>query len=162
MDGVSAAASVIAVIQLLRQLFDTCQTYFLAVTEARKDIQRLQNEVASLKDVLISVSKLADTPGSGPLSILSLLNQADGPIQQCQKDLLELTKRLDSGDTRNPMRKFGLRAMKWPLSHNDIDTALARIGRHKTTFNLALTADHMYVDLFSCRLLIRGAISLYL
>jgi hypothetical protein len=148
MDGLSSIASVIAVVQISGQLFDICRAYFMAVKEARKDIQRLQNEVSSLQDVLINVSDLADVPGPGALSILTILNQPDGLLQQCQKELMELTRRLDSEYNKNPMRKFGLRALKWPLSSKDIDTALETIRRHKATFNLALTADFTYVSLF--------------
>jgi hypothetical protein len=41
MDGLSAAASVIAVLQISAQLFDLCRTYYLNVKDARKDTQRL-------------------------------------------------------------------------------------------------------------------------
>jgi len=141
MDDLSAVASVIAVVQISSQVFDLCRTYYLEVKEARKDIQRLRDEVTLLQDVLASVADLADAPGPAKLSILSLLNQPNGPVQQCRTDLLRLAAELDSGQGNDRMRKIGLRALKWPFSSKDTDKAITAIGRHKATFHLALTAD---------------------
>jgi hypothetical protein len=143
MDGLSAAASVIAVVQISAQVFDLCRTYYLEVKEARKDIQRLRDEVTSLQDVLTNVADLADDPGSAKLSILNLLNQQDGPVQQCQRDLVGIVVKLETGQGKNKMKQFGLRALKWPFSSKDVEKLLTTVGRHKATFNLALTADHV-------------------
>jgi hypothetical protein len=141
MAGIGEAASVIAVVQISTQVFDLCRTYYLEVKEARKDIQRLRDEVTSLQDVLTNVADLAEDPGSAKLSILGLLNQQDGPVQQCQKDLLGLVAKLETGQGKDKMKQFGLRALKWPLSSKDVDKVLTTIGRQKATFNLALTGD---------------------
>jgi hypothetical protein len=143
MDGLSAAASVIAVVQISGQVFDLCRTYYLEVKEARKDIQLLRDEVTSLQDVMTNVADLAEDPGPAKLSILSLLNQHDGPVKQCQKDLTGLVAKLEPGQGKNKMKQFGSRALKWPLSSKDVEKLLTTIGRHKATFNLALTADHV-------------------
>jgi hypothetical protein len=81
MAGVGEAASIIVVVQISAQVFDLCRTYYLEVKEAGKDIQRLRDEVTSLQDVLTNVANLAEDPSSAKLSILSLLNQQDGPVQ---------------------------------------------------------------------------------
>jgi hypothetical protein len=144
MDGLSAAASVIAVVQVSRQVFDLCRTYYSEVKDARTDIQRLCDEVMSLQNVLTSVTHLA----SAKLPILDLLNQPDGPVQQCLTELIALAAKLNSGQGKDKMRQFGLRALKWPFSSKDVDKAITAIGRHKTTFTLALTADQTYVELY--------------
>jgi ankyrin repeat domain-containing protein 50 len=143
MDGISAAASAIAVVQISMQAFDLCRIYYLEAKEARDDIQRLRDEVTSLQDVLTNVADLAEDPSSAELLILNQLNQQDGPVQQCQRDLLGLVAKLETGRGKNPMKQFGLRALKWPFSNKDIEKLLMTIGRHKATFNLALTADHV-------------------
>ncbi|KAH0533900.1 hypothetical protein FGG08_007482, partial [Glutinoglossum americanum] len=142
MDGLSAAAGVIAVVQISGQVFDLCRTYYLEVKDARKDIKRLRDEVTSLQDVLANVADLADAPGSAKLSILGLLNRPDGPVQQCQTDLIGLVEKLEPWQGKDKMKQFGLRALKWPFSSKDVDKAITAIGRYKATFNLALTADH--------------------
>ena len=48
MDPLSATASIIAVIHVSSQVFNLCQKYYTGVKDARKDIQRLRNEVISL------------------------------------------------------------------------------------------------------------------
>ncbi|KAI9853595.1 MAG: hypothetical protein M1813_002050 [Trichoglossum hirsutum] len=161
MDGLSAAAGVIAVIQISGRVFDLCRTYYLEVKEARKDIQRLRDEVTSLQDVLASVKDLADAPGSTKLPILVLLNKPDGPVQQCTTELEGLTAKLELKQGKDRMKQFGLRALKWPFSSRDIDKVIKNIGRHKATFNLALTADQTYVELFFYRLSLYREARLY-
>ena len=105
MDGLSAAASVIAVIQISGHVFDLCRTYYFEVRNARKDIQRLRDEVTSLQDVLTNVADLPDSPGSAKLSILGL-NQSDGPLQQCRTELTELATKLEAGQGKDKMKQF--------------------------------------------------------
>jgi hypothetical protein len=141
MDGVSAAASVVAIIQISGQVFALCQSYYSGVKSAREDIGRLRDEVTSLQDVLTNIKDLADAPGSAKLSILDLLNQPDGLIQQCATELKELKTKLDLGQGKDHMKQFGLRALRWPFNRKDVDKTISVIGRQKEIFNLALTAD---------------------
>jgi len=143
MDGLSGAASVIAVIDISAKIFKLCQTYVSAVKEARKDIQRLRDGVTSLHDVIIEVRDLAEDPSSSRRLVFSHLNQYDGPVQQCERDLRRLVAQLELGDGENKMRQFGLRALKWPFSSKDIDKRLQVINDHKATFTLALTSDNL-------------------
>jgi ankyrin repeat domain-containing protein 50 len=137
MDGLGAAASVIAVIQISGKIFDLCWTYYSEVKDARKDIRRLRDEVKSLQDVLTNVAELADAPGSAKLSILRL-NQPDGSIQQCRTELIELARKLETKQGKDKMR-----ALKWPFRSKDVDKAIADIERSKATFSLALAVDQM-------------------
>lgn len=140
MDGVSAAASVIAVAQIAWQVLDQCQTYYKEVKGARKDILHLQNEVALLGDILETLSD--DTDPANPSS-MALLIKEDGPLQQCREALQDLNSKLKPGEGENKMRQFGVRALKWPFSSKDVEKLLKVIIRHKDTFNLALTGDNM-------------------
>src|SRR4051812_11175285 len=124
MDGLSAAASVIAVIQISGGFFDLCRTYYLEARDARKDIKRLRDEVTTLQDVLTSVADLAEAPGSAKLLILGLLNQPDGPLQQCGTELEVLATKLEICQGKDKMKQFGLRALKWPFSRKDTDKAI--------------------------------------
>ncbi len=141
MDGVSVAASFVALIQVSGSVFDLCRKYYSEVKEARKEIQRLRDEIFPLQDILTNVADLAEASNPTQLSILDRLNQADGPVQQCQAQLTGLAARLDPGEGGNRMRQFGLRALKWPFSKKDVDNIVAAIERYKVTFNLALTAS---------------------
>lgn len=149
MDGLSAATTIIAVIQVSVQVYDVCRTYYMEVRDARKDIQSLRDEVMSLQDVLINLRDLAEDSVSADLSSLTLVSQENGPLQQCQRDLEELVAKLNPGQGKNTMRQYGLRALKWPFTSKDVDKVLVTIGRHKATFNLVLAADNVYGSRYS-------------
>jgi len=140
MDGLSAVASVIAVIQISAQVFDLCRTYYLNVKDARKDIQRLRNEVNSLQDILVNVADLANETQSPLLQTLGLINQRDGPLAQCRLELTALLAKLDPGEGTSKV-KLALRSLKWPLHSKEIDLVLLAIGRYKSSFALALSTD---------------------
>jgi hypothetical protein len=143
MDPLSAAASVIAVIQISGTVFDLCRSYYTAVKDARKDIMRLQNELRGLETVLASVADLADADDSERLSTLQMLIKPDGPLWQCREDLEGLLETLHIGEGEDRMKRFGVRALKWPFRNKDIDKVVGVIERHKSLFDLALTADQM-------------------
>ncbi|KAL5328216.1 hypothetical protein ACEPPN_001712 [Leptodophora sp. 'Broadleaf-Isolate-01'] len=142
MEVVGGAASVITVIDISAKIFELCQTYVSAVKEARKDIQRLRDGVTSLQDVLTDVRDLAEDSSLSGRSVFSRLNQYDGPVQQCERDLRRLVAQLELGEGESKMRQFGLRALKWPFSSKDIDKRLQIINDYKATFTLALTSDN--------------------
>jgi hypothetical protein len=143
MDPLSSAASVIAVLQISGQVFSLCREYYMAVKDARKDIQRLRDEVTSLEVVLTNVWELAEDPGSGKVSALGLLSQQDGPMQQCKKYLKELVEKLEHNQGDGNMKRSGVRALKWPFSSKECEKILTTLGRHRAIFNLALTADNV-------------------
>jgi ankyrin repeat domain-containing protein 50 len=141
MDGLSVAASVIAVIQISSQILDLCRTYYINVKDARRNIERVRTEITSLQDVLTNVIDLTGDPNSSSLRTLNILNQEDGLIQQCQLELADLAAKLEPREDKSRMRQFGLRALKWPLTTQEVDKLLVTIGRHKASLTLALTTD---------------------
>ena len=85
MAGIGEAASVISVVQLSAQVYSACREYYLGVKNARKDIERLSNEILALKDVLESVDGLACNSTGTRLSTLEILRKRDGPTDRCEK-----------------------------------------------------------------------------
>jgi hypothetical protein len=148
MDGISAAASIITLVQISAQIINLCRTYYSQVRDASTDIQRLREEITSLQNVLTKVADLANAPDSAELSTLGLLNQPDGPAQQCLTELIALAAKLNPGQGKDTMKQFGLRALKWPFSSKEVGRAVTAIGRHRATFNLALAADQMQAEPF--------------
>lgn len=136
MDPVSAAASIIAIIQISAKLVALCRICFSEVKEAKRDIQQLRNEVITLDNILVNLRDLVDTADGSKLSIL------DTSLKQCQSSLEELVKKLEKSEGNdNTMKKFGWRALKWPFNSNNVKKAIETIERHKNMFNLALTVD---------------------
>jgi ankyrin repeat domain-containing protein 50 len=100
MDGLSAAANNIAVIQISNLIFDLCRTYYINVKNARKDIKRLQNEPIALQDVLVCLVDLADDLSAASLQTLKLLDQEGGPVKQCKSELEALAAMIDFGEEK--------------------------------------------------------------
>lgn len=148
MSGIGEAASVIAVIGLAEKVIKHSREYYREVKDARKDIQRLRDEVTTLQDVLTNIADLADSSDPADLSTLHLVHGKDGLLQQSRTCLENLVSRLDPGHGKTLMKPFGMRALKWPLSSKDIQKYVAAIHEERMTFNLALTGDQMYVIRF--------------
>lgn len=60
MDGLSAAASVFAVLDISAKIIGACRKYFLEVKSGKEDIIRLRNEVMSLQDVLNKIGDMSE------------------------------------------------------------------------------------------------------
>jgi chromosome segregation ATPase len=149
MDGISAAASVIAVIQLTGSIMKIREDYIKEVKDARKDIVSLQKEVAALREVLERLSDLSRGLQSTMLSTSQAL--ADGTTG-CLSVLQELEEKIYPGRGKKAMSKVGLRALKWPLRRTEVERVMKDLERYKTTFTLSLQAENTYVpELFNYR-----------
>ncbi|KAJ5216310.1 uncharacterized protein N7498_002717 [Penicillium cinerascens] len=138
MDGVSNAASIIAVIQLAGTVLTTCVTYFNEVKDAKNDIHRLHLEVASLTGLLNKVSELLHSPDGTDLSASKMMVDS---MNECFSTLTALDKRIDPGNRHKIMTKWGIRALKWPLKKDELRKTVEDIERCKTALNLALQVD---------------------
>lgn len=138
MDGLSGAASVIAVIDISAKVASLCFQYSVAVKDAKDDITRLQQKVEGVTGVLRKVKQLLDGLGKARLPTTDALAVA---LEQCLKDLQEIKANLEPGKTRKAMTRVGLRALKWPFTSKGVEKMVARLGEHEQTFNLALQVD---------------------
>ncbi|OQE36875.1 hypothetical protein PENCOP_c011G00746 [Penicillium coprophilum] len=138
MDGLSSAASVIAVVQLAGSIVKLCGSYIQGVRVARDDISELKQAVTSLLGVLQQLEVLLQGPHISKRFISQTL---EGPITECCSSLAALEVTIDPGRGDSFMRKFGLRAWKWPLKRIEVDKIIQDIERYKSFFTLSLTID---------------------
>jgi len=138
MDPLSGAASVIAVVQISKEILTLCGKYALDVKDAKDDIDRLSSEIMALRDVLNTVNDLAEGPDAAKFPALRDLTKT---ISQCLSELMHLKTQLDPGKGRRAMKRLGIRALKWPFKTEDINKCIVSLERSKTTINLALSAD---------------------
>ncbi|KAF7164918.1 hypothetical protein CNMCM5623_009318 [Aspergillus felis] len=138
MDGLSSAASVIAAIQLTNSVVKICSTYIRGVKDARGDIITLQQTVAGLEGTLQKLKDFLQGPHNARLTSSSALVKN---ITDCLSDLGALEKKIDPGSGKDLMRKFGLRAWKWPLQRTEVDRIIQNLERYKSSFTLCLTID---------------------
>ena len=84
MDGLSAGASVIAVIDISAKVATLCFQYSAAVKDAIKDIQRLQKKVEDIRDILRELKRLLDRPDKTRLSATDKLVAS---LEECLRRL---------------------------------------------------------------------------
>jgi len=60
MEALGVAASVIAAVQISKEILSLCAQYALDVKDAKTDIDRLRNKVATVRDVLNGVKYLVE------------------------------------------------------------------------------------------------------
>lgn len=145
MDGLSAAASVIAVIQISGTIASLCSQYLKGAKNAKSDIERLQGELSNLKTVLEGAQELLVGPNGARLQTSQLLY--DG-LRGCFSQLTDLEtklgKKLNTGKMRKVMSQFGLRALKWPFESKDVDGIIQSLKRHRDTLSMGLNIDQTY------------------
>ena len=142
MDGVSAAANVIAVIELAGSIAKVCGKYIIAVKNARSDIERLTKEVDGLSKVLVRLSELLHGPYAEKLSTSEIAPN----IYDCKQELCDLQEKLNHGLTgkasaKKAMMKLGLRSLQWPLRTKEVDAFVRSLENWKQLFTLSLQID---------------------
>lgn len=137
MDVLSAAASVIAVIQLTGSIVEICGGYISKVKNAKEDILHLQREVGALSGVLMMLNELLKGPDGTALTTSQSLFVH---ISKCSSSLAKLKGKIEPS-----VRKWGFQALKWPLQKSEFKDIINDIERYKTLFSLALQVDQTYV-----------------
>ena len=129
----------IAVGQVSGKTLSIIWKYYSEVKGAKDKIVHLANEIQNLQLVLHKLRELIkqDTT-TGKLSTSASL---DKTIEQSLLDMQTLEKKLNPGIGDKAMKKFGKRALKWPLAAKETEEWMARLQRLKGTLNLALSTD---------------------
>ncbi|KAF2186021.1 hypothetical protein K469DRAFT_750009 [Zopfia rhizophila CBS 207.26] len=138
MDGLSVAASVIAVINISAKITSLCFQYSVAVKDAEKDIERLQRKATDIKGVLEKIKRLLDGRDKAGLSTTYELSDS---LAECFRQLEELKTELEPGKTRKAMSRFGVRALKWPFTSKQVEKIVSGLERYEQTFAVALQVD---------------------
>ncbi|KAI1559940.1 AAA-16 domain containing protein [Pyrenophora tritici-repentis] len=138
MDGLSGAASVIAVIDISAKIASICYQYSIAVKEAKDDIERVQRKVSDITHILEKLKQLLDSQDKTRLSSAHRLLES---LSQCLWELEDVKAKLDPGKTRKTMSRIGFRALKWPFTSKQVDKIVSTLEGYQQTFMLALQVD---------------------
>jgi hypothetical protein len=103
MDGLSGAASIIAVVDISAKVASLCFQYSLAVKDAKNDITHLQRKVGDVKGSLEKMKQLIDGPGKARLPATDTLSV---PLKQCLEDLQSIEAGLETRKTRKAMTRL--------------------------------------------------------
>jgi len=143
MDGLSAATSVIAVIEISAKIASLCLQYSIAVKDAKHDIERVQRTVDDIIHILENIKQLLNRQDKTRLSTTHGLFDS---LRRCLLELEDLKAKLDPGKTRKAMSQIGIRALKWPITSKQVDKVVSTLEAYEQTFSLALQVDQTYVS----------------
>jgi hypothetical protein len=140
MDGLSVAASVIAVWQLTNEVIQ----YLNDVKDAPKECQQCVIEASNLLGPLISLRFRSEQAQIGDpwFEQLRKLNAKDGPLDQYKEALELLRTRVEIGDSIQKVK----RRLLWRFNKEQVAGILARMERLKSLVSIALEMDHRQVS----------------
>ena len=137
MDGLSAAASIVAVLQLTGEVIG----YLNDVKNAPKECEQCTIEISSLQSLLISLRyRLQQGQAGDPwFTAVRALNNENGPLDQFKQALEQLLSRVEIQDGAQEL----MRRLLWKFKKEEVASILARMERLKSLVSLALENDHL-------------------
>ena len=138
MDGVSAAASIIAIIEISAKVAALCFQYSVAVKNASSDVRQLQGKVEDIGKILENLKYTLEGSDESQVMVTGKLTES---LKGYQQSLQELKEKLQPSKTRQAMSRFGARALKWPFKSKELEKLLTIIDRYQQTFSLSLQID---------------------
>ena len=126
MDGLSAAASVVAVVQIAAEIAKLCGGYLHDVKRARQDIERMKAKALALQDVL---ELLNNSPES---------NTNKAAVQRCFDDLNSLKEKLEPKGRHASTKRFWMRALNWPFLSKEADKTMKALESYLLVFSTDL------------------------
>ena len=144
MDPISAAASIIAVLQLSEAVLSSCYRFVGKVKDAASDVDRVIHQIGYLTTILLDLKNLAELHGTSPdasasSNSLKILIGEHGPLAVCAHSLEELKSRLPNGPV-------GLRQkLQWPFESKKINEIMGRVMAQIPTLELAVAGDNYSV-----------------
>ncbi|KAK3346887.1 hypothetical protein B0T25DRAFT_462128 [Lasiosphaeria hispida] len=142
MEGLGAAASAIAIVELAAKIASLCLEYSSAVKNARSDIERVRKHIESLKTTADGAQKLLQGPHGARLETSQKLRKALADTYSQLGDVAaKLETKLPTGRREKVLVYMGLRALKWPFESKDVDKIIANLQRNQDSFAAALQID---------------------
>lgn len=151
MEGLSAAANIISILQAANAVLNLCYDFKAALNTVPWALTRAFEEVTSLRDTLEAVEKLCSSRDDGKNAARSPFQaqQLDsdvckGALATCLSALEELEVLL--GPKATPDAKFrrwqALRqSVSWRFKDQEVMEILERLQRCKSTLSLAMAAE---------------------
>jgi hypothetical protein len=139
MDGLGAAASIIAVLQIAQSIGSALKDYYEDVRDAREDIRKLYDSVRSLETILSTAQSIVRREGH--LLNAALFTDTPGPLKQSE---LELEKLRDDLKPRTHFAKK-VQSLTWPFKKNDTEKTVVAIDRHKSNLTLEIGIESLWV-----------------
>jgi hypothetical protein len=161
MEGLSVAASVIAVVDISAKIASICSQYIKDVKNAENDVRRLLQEANNLHAIAEDIKGLLNGPHSARLKssqrLEAGLKDSLEKLRTLEKKLERLDQKLRLARTRHKFKaRLGLTALKWPLSSQEVDKDVENITRYTQTLSLVLQQDHLWDIAILVKLAVRA------
>jgi hypothetical protein len=144
MDGLSVAASIIAVLQLTGAVIG----YLNDVKDAPNECQQCAIEASNLQSLLINLLYQLNQGQTGDrwYTAVRALDVENGPLDQYKQALEQLRSKVEIQDGIQKV-KDGIQKVKrrllWKFSKEEVTSILARMERLKTHVSFALQMDQL-------------------
>ena len=147
MDGVSTAASVIAVIQVTASVVSTGLQYFLEVKNAQADARRLQTQVDYLMKVTNDTRDLLDGPNGDRFKtskkLYEALLESSSELEYVKTKLKDQDKP-KTGRLHRMMGRLQVRSLEWPFARIELEATIAKLTQQRQLLSSALALDNTY------------------
>jgi hypothetical protein len=137
MEGVSAAASVIAVLKLTGAVIG----YLNDVKGAPKECQQCTIEASNIQNLLINLRYRLEQGQAGHpwFTAVRALNIENGPLDQYKQALQQLQSRVEIQEGVQMVK----RRLLWKFRKEEVGIIVARMERLKSLVTVALEMDHL-------------------
>ncbi|KAL2066420.1 hypothetical protein VTL71DRAFT_2491 [Oculimacula yallundae] len=144
-DPLSIAGSVAGLVSIADAVFTRTYRYVRQVKNAETEIGELASGIRSLSGTL-----------HGLALVLSELERETNEtnfrlhhINSCRATLTAIETKLDCYDVTTSEKKLDrvIKRLRWPFSHTETKELIADVERHKSTINVALSADGLRMTL---------------
>jgi len=137
MDGLSAAASIITIVQIAVSVI----TYLKDVKDAPKECRKCVVEISNSNTLLLELDlHLSESSSQEPwYANVQVLAAEDGPLNQYKQSLLHLLTKVEA---KSKVRKLA-NALMWNFIKDEVAGILAKMERLKSLVSIALEMDHL-------------------
>ncbi|WDK08881.1 vegetative incompatibility protein HET-E-1 [Colletotrichum graminicola] len=144
-EAFGLAVNIATIVELSTKIAKVCLQYSKEVKNAKEEIDRVEKETLNLKTVAESASELLEGPHGATLKTSQTLV---GAAQAAASRLKALDAELRPSDTRKAMRRFGVRASKWPFQSRDVEKTVRDIERYTQMISMGLQIDQTGTERF--------------
>ena len=143
MDGVSATASVGAILGITAKLIRISSDYIRSVKGATKSAEILRKELRDFRAILEEVEDHANNEwaNGSPGAETKFLKVIEESLAECKLLLAQTEKKL--GESCNA-RNIG-KALVWPFKEKEFEKTITSLRSFKETFHLAVSLDQTVV-----------------
>jgi hypothetical protein len=149
-EALAVVASVIAIIQATDRIVSLCRSYIECAKDAPRLLRVTLIETSMLKVIFENLKFFLDVDADVSSMLVKLGSAAESPIEGCRKCVSELEKLLGENSAPKVQGKRQKIEMvwanlAWPFKESKVEHLLDEILKYKSTINLALSSEIVYV-----------------